>query len=59
MARDLSCASGKKAYKTKRECEDANPGMEAKRCHRCRWHHAHPARARKASQKKPGTGRGR
>jgi len=38
VARDLSCQSGKPAYKTKREAEIAH-GARAKRCDRCRWWH--------------------
>jgi hypothetical protein len=41
MARDLSCASGKKAYKTKRAA-----GEGAVRCDRCRWWHP-PGRTRR------------
>lgn len=39
MARDLSCPSGRKAYKTKREAMAATLAV-VKRCERCRWWHA-------------------
>jgi hypothetical protein len=39
MARDLSCQSGKEAFKTKRAAEKANPERPVKRCDRCRYWH--------------------
>lgn len=45
MARDLSCPSGKVAYKTKREVPEGVP----MRCHRCRWWHT-SSKKRKAKR---------
>lgn len=45
MARDLSCPSGKKSFKTKRDAEKfyeveiEEHGGVVDRCHRCRWWH--------------------
>lgn len=39
MARDLSCQSGLKAYKTKADAMDDNPEKRVERCDRCRWWH--------------------
>lgn len=58
MGRDLSCASGRRAYKTKRDVLAEHPRSDARRCDRCRFWHAHAKRRRKASQLRPGTGRG-
>lgn len=40
MARDLSCPSGRKAYKTKRDAQRMHPCDPVQRCERCRWWHA-------------------
>lgn len=51
MARDLSCASGKKAYKTKRAAM-ADTLAVVKRCHRCRFWHAEEPRRRGGGTRK-------
>lgn len=46
MGRDLSCASGLPAYRTKRDAAVAHPDAAIARCERCRWWHPKVRRRR-------------